>query len=72
MTKEQKEKLITAVVTFITTVLGILFLNACTMSMSIAKNNNGTFEQNQEQSTSVDSTKFYNNFYLLKLWKETE
>ena len=62
MTKEQKKKLITAVVTFITTVLGILFLNACTMSMSIAKNNNGTFEQNQEQSTSVDSTKFYNNF----------
>lgn len=62
MTKEQKEKLITAVVTFITTVLSILFLQACTMSMSIAKNNNGTFEQNQEQSTSVDSTKFYNNF----------
>ena len=62
MTKEQKEKLITAVVTFVTTVLSILFLQACTMSMSIAKNNNGTFEQNQEQSTSVDSTKFYNNF----------
>jgi outer membrane biogenesis lipoprotein LolB len=62
MTKEQKEKLITAVVTFITTVLSILFLQACTMSMSIAKNNNGTFEQRQEQSTSVDSTKFYNNF----------
>ena len=62
MTKEQKEKLITAVVTFITTVLSILFLQACTMSMSIAKNNNGTFEQNQKQSTSVDSTKFYNNF----------
>lgn len=62
MTKEQKQKLITAVVTFITTVLSILFLQACTMSMSIAKNNNGTFEQNQEQSTSVDSTKFYNNF----------
>lgn len=62
MTKEQKKKLITAVVTFITTVLSILFLQACTMSMSIAKNNNGTFEQRQEQSTSVDSTKFYNNF----------
>lgn len=62
MTKEQKEKLITAVVTFITTVLSILFLQACTMSMSIAKNNNGTVEQKQEQSTSVDSTKFYNNF----------
>lgn len=62
MTKEQKEKLITAVVTFITTVLGILFLHACTMSMSIAKNNNGTVEQKQEQSTSVDSTKFYNNY----------
>lgn len=61
MTKEQKEKLITAVVTFITTVLSILFLQACTMSMSIAKNNNGTVEQKQEQSTSVDSTKFYNN-----------
>lgn len=62
MTKEQKEKLITAVVTFITTVLSILFLQACTMSMSIAKNNNGTVEQNQEQSTSVDSTRINNNF----------
>ena len=62
MTKEQKEKLITAVITFITTVLGILFLQACTMSMSIAKNNNGTFEQRHENSTSVDSTKFNNNF----------
>ena len=62
MTKEKKEKLITAVVTFITTVLSILFLQACTISMSIAKNNNGTFEQRQENSTSVDSTKFYNNF----------
>lgn len=62
MTKEQKEKLITAVVTFITTVLSILFLQACTMSMSIAKNNNGTFEQRQENSTSVDSTKFNNYF----------
>ena len=62
MTKEQKEKLITAVVTFITTVLSILFLQACTMSMSIAKNNNGNFEQRQENSTSVDSTKINNNF----------
>lgn len=62
MTKEQKEKLITAVVTFITTVLSILFLQACTMSMSIAKNNNGTFEQRQENSTSVDSTKINNHF----------
>ena len=62
MTKEQKEKLITAVVTFITTVLSILFLQACTMSMSIAKNNNGTFEQKQENNTSVDSTKINNNF----------
>lgn len=62
MTKEQKQKLITAVVTFITTVLSILFLQACTMSMSIAKNNNGTFEQKQENSTSVDSTKINNNF----------
>ena len=57
MTKEQKEKLITAVVTFITTVLSILFLQACTMSMSIAKNNNGTFEQRQENSTDRKSTR---------------
>ena len=62
MTKEQKQKLITAVVTFITTVLSILFLQACTMSMSIAKNNNGTFEQKHENSTNVDSTKINNNF----------
>ena len=62
MTKGQKEKLITAVITFITTVLSILFLQACTMSMSIAKNNNGAFEQRHENSTSVDSTKINNNF----------
>ena len=62
MTKEQKQKLITAVVTFITTVLSILFLQACTMSMSIAKNNNGTSEQKHENNTSVDSTKINNNF----------
>ena len=62
MTKEKKEKLITAVVTFITTVLSILFLQACTISMSIAKHNNGTFGQKQENSTSVDSTRINNNF----------
>lgn len=61
MSKGQKEKLITAVVTFITTVLGILFLNACTMSMSVAKNNQGEVHQDQTQSTSVDSTKIINN-----------
>ena len=61
MDKGKKEKLITAVVTFITTVLGILFLNACTMSMSVAKNNQGEVHQDQKQSTSVDSTKIINN-----------
>lgn len=61
MDKEKKEKLITAIVTFITTVLGILFLNACTMSMSVAKNNQGEIHQEQTQSTSVDSTKIINN-----------
>lgn len=61
MTKEQKEKLVTAVVTFITTVLSILFLQACTMSMSIAKGNSGNVKQEQTQSTSVDSTKITNN-----------
>ena len=35
MAKEQKEKLITAVVTFITTVLSILFLQACTMLIKL-------------------------------------
>ena len=61
MNKEKKEKLITAIITFITTVLGILFLNACTMSMSVAKNNQGEVHQDQTQSTSVDSTKVINN-----------
>ena len=61
MNKEKKEKLITAVVTFVTTVLGILFLNACTMSMSVAKNNQGEVHQDQKQSTSIDSTKVINN-----------
>lgn len=61
MDKSKKEKLITAVVTFITTVLGILFLNACTMSMSVAKNNQGEIYQEQTQSTSADSTKIATN-----------
>lgn len=61
MTKEQKEKLITAVITFITTVLSILFLQACTMSLSIAKNNQGETHQEQTQSTSVDSAKVTTN-----------
>lgn len=61
MNKEKKEKLITAVITFITTVLGILFLNACTMSLSVAKHNQGEIYQEQTQSTSVDSTKIINN-----------
>ena len=61
MTKEQKEKLITAVVVFITTVLSILFLQACTTSLSIAKNNTGSTKQEQTQSTSVDSTKVITN-----------
>lgn len=61
MDKEKKEKLITAIVTFITTVLGILFLNACTMSISVAKKYQGEVHQDQTQSTSVDSTKIINN-----------
>ena len=61
MTKEQKEKLITAVVTFITTVLSILFLQACTLSLSVSKNNTGDTHQEQTQSTSVDSTRVVTN-----------
>lgn len=61
MTKEQKEKLVTAVITFVTTVLSILFLQACTLSLSISKNNTGDTHQEQTQSTSVDSTKVITN-----------
>ena len=61
MTKEQKEKLVTAVITFVTTVLSILFLQACTLSLSVAKNNTGDTHQEQTQSTSVDSTKITTN-----------
>lgn len=60
MTKEQKEKLIKAIIIFITTVLSIIFLQACTMGLSIAKNNQGETHQEQTQSTSVDSTKVIN------------
>lgn len=61
MTKEQKEKLITAVITFVTTVLSILFLQACTLSLSVSKNNTGDTHQEQTQSTSVDSTRVVTN-----------
>lgn len=61
MNKEKKEKIITAVVTFITTVLSILFLQACTTSLSISKNNQGDTHQEQSQSTNVDSTRITTN-----------
>ena len=61
MTKEQKEKLVTAVITFVTTVLSILFLQACTLSLSVSKNNTGDTHQEQAQSTSVDSTRVVTN-----------
>lgn len=54
LTNEQIQKIITAVCTFITTVAAIVLSTACTLSLSVQKQNNNS-NQGTEQTTSVDS-----------------
>lgn len=54
LSKEQILKIIQAITTCISTVAAIILVSACTMSMSIQKNNSQS-NQSIEQSTKVDS-----------------
>ena len=54
LTNEQLNKIIQALCTCISTIAAIILLSACTMSMSIQKNNTSS-GQSIHQSTKVDS-----------------
>lgn len=57
LTNEQIQKIITAVCTCITTIAAIILVSACTLSLSISKNNsNSTQKTEQTTTSSVDST----------------
>ena len=54
LTNDQIHKIITAVCTCITTIAAIILTSACTLSLSVQKQNNNS-NQGTEQTTSVDS-----------------
>lgn len=54
LSNEQLNKIIQALCTCISTIAAIILVSACTMSMSIQKNNSSS-NQSVEQSTKVDS-----------------
>lgn len=58
ITGQQWIDIIKLISTFIIGVISTLYVQSCTMSMSIFKNNNGGNQQT-EQSTKVDSTQIY-------------
>ena len=57
LTNEQWHKIITAVCTVITTISAIVLSTACTISLSVSKNNSNSSQKTEQTSTSsVDST----------------
>lgn len=54
LSNEQLNKIIQAICTCISTIAAIILVSACTMSMSIQKNNTSS-GQTTNQSTQVDS-----------------
>lgn len=55
LSKEQWMKIINAICNFITTVAAIVLVTACTMSLSVSKNNNGGTNQTTNQTAKADS-----------------
>lgn len=55
LTKEQWMKIVNAVCNFITTLAAILLVTACTMSLSVSKNNSGGTTQTTSQTAKADS-----------------
>lgn len=55
LSKEQKMKIINAICNFITTMAAIILVSACTMSLSVSKNNNGGTNQTNHQTAKADS-----------------
>lgn len=58
ITGQQWIDIIKLISTFLIGIVSTLYIQSCTMSMSIFKNNNGGNQQT-EQSTKIDSTQIY-------------
>lgn len=57
LTNEQIQRIITAVCTCITTIAAIILASACTLSLSVSKNNTNSSQKTEQTTTSsVDST----------------
>lgn len=57
LTNEQIQKIIMAICTCITTIAAIILASACTLSLSVSKNNTNSSQKTEQTSTSsVDST----------------
>jgi hypothetical protein len=57
LTNDQIQKIITAVCACITTIAAIILASACTISLSVSKNNSNSTQKTEQVSTSsVDST----------------
>ena len=57
LTNEQIKAIITAVCTLITTVSAIILSTACTLSLSVSKNNTNSSQKTEQTTTSsIDST----------------
>lgn len=55
---DQWIKIVQLISTFIVGVITTLFVQSCTMSLSVAKNNNNATQKTEQTSTSsIDSTK---------------
>lgn len=62
LTNKQIQEIISAVCTCITTIAAIILISACTLSLSVSKNNSNSTQSTEQTSTSsVDST--YLNLY---------
>ena len=58
ITKEQWVEIIRAISTAIIAIITTLCVQSCTMSLSVAKNNNNASQRTEQTSTSsIDSTK---------------
>ena len=57
VTPNQWIEIVKLISTFVIGIITTLFIQSCTLSLSVAKNNNATQKTEQTTTSSVDSTK---------------
>ena len=62
VTSNQWIEIVKLISTFVIGIITTLFIQSCTLSLSVAKNNNNATQRTEQTTTSsVDSTKIQNN-----------